>query len=341
MFATVRGPIIERLQLHTLPTAIPEIHLYSDGGLDISKDGNYLITGALAYIPSSPRSHYSSIAEDSPFPQVADTNGLDGDAFTSPPCFATSASAPPPALHRERARGARVASSAQNMLTDDSDDDCVTASSAQQPSLSLLSLLASSNQPPPAEPFATPIAPTTAPATPGDQAAPTSSARLSSPFASPDFFQSALLNYITPQLNRDRLGSSSSPIRTPTIPLVSSSSIPSNQRTGYPSPSADSSSARPLILDSRSDTDIPTGYYFSLAAHSVDVYIHITLYAYIMHISNFLRTVCRLRRPRDAVPLPDMLRRGPAERVPRARAAPQYIRFVYHVLVYYSTLMCL
>ena len=266
----MRGPIIERLQLHTLPTAIPEIHLYSDGGLDISKDGNYLITGALAYIPSSPRSHYSSIAEDSPFPQAADSNGLDGDAFTSPPCMTTSA--PPPVLHRERARGARVASSAQNMLTDDSDDECVTASSAQQPSLPLLSLLASSNQPPPAEPFTTPVAALTGPTSSDVQAAPTSSARLSSPFASPDFFQSALLNYITPQLNRDRLSSASSPIRTPTIPLVSSSSIPSNQRTGYPSPSVDSSSARPLILDSRSDTDIPTGHYFSLAAQSVDIY---------------------------------------------------------------------
>ena len=237
-----------------------------------------------------------------------------------------TASAPPPALHRERARGARVASSAQNMLTDDSDDECVTASSAQQPSLSLLSLLASSNQPPPAETFATPIAPTTAPATPGDQAAPTSSARLSSPFASPDFFQSALLNYITPQINRDRLGSSSSPIRTPTIPLVSSSSIPSNQRTGYPSPSGSSSSARPLILDSRSDTDIPTGYYFSLVAHNVDINnsMHST-YAPVY-------TACRLLRPGDALSLPYMRRRGQAERVPRARAASQYLRFVYRSL---------
>lgn len=35
-------------------TTSSQIHLYSDGGIDVSRDGRYLVTGALAYVPSTP-----------------------------------------------------------------------------------------------------------------------------------------------------------------------------------------------------------------------------------------------------------------------------------------------
>ena len=39
------------LELKDFPVLIPQIHLYGDGGLDISQDGQYLLTGSVLWIP--------------------------------------------------------------------------------------------------------------------------------------------------------------------------------------------------------------------------------------------------------------------------------------------------
>ena len=46
-------PSSQPLELWTTPAIVPQIHLYSDGGLDISHCGNYILTCAILYV--SPR----------------------------------------------------------------------------------------------------------------------------------------------------------------------------------------------------------------------------------------------------------------------------------------------
>lgn len=43
------------LELKDFPLLIPQIHLYGDGGLDISQDGQFLLTGTVLWIPPSER----------------------------------------------------------------------------------------------------------------------------------------------------------------------------------------------------------------------------------------------------------------------------------------------
>ena len=44
----------EQIELQTLPTIVPQIHLYSDGGFDISQDGQNLFTCAMLHVPPIP-----------------------------------------------------------------------------------------------------------------------------------------------------------------------------------------------------------------------------------------------------------------------------------------------
>jgi len=44
----------EHIDLQTLPTIVPQIHLYSDGGFDISQDGQNLFTCAMLHVPPIP-----------------------------------------------------------------------------------------------------------------------------------------------------------------------------------------------------------------------------------------------------------------------------------------------
>lgn len=46
----------EHIELQNLPTMIPQIHLYSDGGFDISHDGQSLFTCAMLHVPPEPSS---------------------------------------------------------------------------------------------------------------------------------------------------------------------------------------------------------------------------------------------------------------------------------------------
>ena len=42
------------IELQNLPTVVPQIHLYSDGGFDISQDGQHLFTCAMLHVPPVP-----------------------------------------------------------------------------------------------------------------------------------------------------------------------------------------------------------------------------------------------------------------------------------------------
>jgi len=50
----------EQIELHNLQTIVPQIHLYSDGGFDISQDGQFLFTCAMLHVPPEPSSLISN-----------------------------------------------------------------------------------------------------------------------------------------------------------------------------------------------------------------------------------------------------------------------------------------
>eukprot|EP00597_Dinobryon_sp_UTEXLB2267_P010278 CAMPEP_0170101732 /NCGR_PEP_ID=MMETSP0020_2-20130122/2435_1 /TAXON_ID=98059 /ORGANISM="Dinobryon sp., Strain UTEXLB2267" /LENGTH=780 /DNA_ID=CAMNT_0010324887 /DNA_START=325 /DNA_END=2666 /DNA_ORIENTATION=- len=75
------------IELSSISVLLPEIHLYSDGGIDISSDGNYLLTCALLYIPPT-ISHNVTHSEErckSSFSPISHTERLDTDEFASNP----------------------------------------------------------------------------------------------------------------------------------------------------------------------------------------------------------------------------------------------------------------
>ena len=54
-FNLTGGPSVS---LESLPTLIPQVHLYSDGGIDISADGQFILACAMLQVPTGAEPNY-------------------------------------------------------------------------------------------------------------------------------------------------------------------------------------------------------------------------------------------------------------------------------------------